>query len=294
MFTYKKIIILYNPKSTGNSSRNAKQFAKRLERAGCKDVLEVVPSKYRGHARELCLSYASKFSPIFVISSSGDGAYNEVINGALEAQANGAEVVTGLLASGNANDHYKAMHRPFVTRRIKAGKSQAIDVLSIESTVNGKPWQRYAHSYIGFGITPEVGQALNEADLNPANELVIAFKNFVDFNPSSVIIHGKKETYTSLVISNIGRMSKWAKLSKHAKVDDGLFEVTTWEASKAKAITGLVKSVTVGLPHEEQLKSIKIKSIESLMVQLDGEVFTIDSNSDVQIKIVPHALNCII
>lgn len=288
------VLVLYNPKSTGQSQRNATRFAKKLNKLTGEKQVILTPTNHPGHAEELTYKTALKSKSLFVVSSSGDGGYNEVVNGALRAQAEGATVVTGLLPSGNANDHYKALHKPYVIKRIKAGNIRQVDVLKISSTINGKPWERYAHSYIGFGMSSEIGKALNEADLNPANELLIAAKAFVKFQAFTAKVDGKKQSFQSILMSNVGRMSKVLSLSKKAKVDDGLFEFVTAEDNKAKLIATLAKSATIGVPHEEQRKSYTFETVEALPVQLDGEVFELDANSKVRIVIARHALACVI
>lgn len=287
-------VILFNPKSTGDSERNAKRFARRLERASLAEAIQVIPTSHKRHAEEIIDNLSKKKPPLLVVSSSGDGGYNEVVNGAMRARSRNLLVVTGLLPSGNANDHYKAMHRPYVIRRLKAGQLQTIDVLQIQATVKGKTWQRFAHSYIGFGITSEVGKALNETDLTPTKELIISAKTILGFEPFEALVRGRQQAFQSIIISNVGKMSKYLKMSKHARLNDGLFEIITVEAERSKLISSLVKSATVGLPHEKQAKSFSFKTIKPLRVQLDGEVFTIDANSPVKVTIVAKGLECII
>ena len=52
-------------------------------------------TNHTGHATELAREAAATGSPL-IVSDSGDGGYNEVVNGAM--------------ASGNANHHARFMH----------------------------------------------------------------------------------------------------------------------------------------------------------------------------------------
>ncbi len=291
---YPSITILYNPNSTGAGEKNARRFARRLERAQCADRVEVKATERIGHALELAYAAAKKYPDGLIVASSGDGGYNEVVNGVMRANNEGSGAATGLLASGNANDHYKALHKPYVVRRIKKGDLRKIDVLKLTATVNGKPWEHYAHSYIGFGVTSEIGKALNEAELNRANEVVIFLKTLVKSKPFVIKISGKKHELNSIIVSNVGRMSKIFSLSKQAKVDDGLCEVVSVEQGMTKLVGTMVKSATVGLPHEKQVKSYTIRTTDPLPVQLDGEVFTLDADCTATVSVVPKALGCII
>jgi diacylglycerol kinase (ATP) len=294
MAKYSSITILYNPKSTGPSEKNARKLAKKLERAGYGDTLTVLATKHKGHGEELAYIMSVYQKNALIISSSGDGGYNEVINGAMKAVEKGAKVVTGLLPSGNANDHYKQLHKPYVIRQIKAGKQQHIDVLTLSAKISGKNWHRYAHSYIGFGLTSEVGKALNKVDLNSKNEIVIFLKEFLRIKPFSIDVDNEVKDFQSIIVSNVGRMSKVLSLSKKAEVDDGLFEIITSEPSKAKLIGAIVKSATLGMPHEEQTDRYSFRTVDPLPVQLDGETFTIDAECDVTVRIQHKALSCVV
>lgn len=294
MAKYSSITILYNPKSTGPSENNALKIAKKLSRAGYGNRVSVIPTEYKGHGEELAYKLSVNEENALVISSSGDGGYNEVVNGAMKSVEEGATVVTGLLPSGNANDHYKQLHKPYVVRQIMKGRQQHIDVLMITAKIDGKVWHRCAHSYIGFGLTSEVGEALNKVDLNSKNEIVIFLKEFLRIKPFSVHVNGEIKDFQSIIVSNVGRMSKILSLSKKAKVDDGLFEIITSEPSKAKLIGAIVKSATVGMPHEAQTDFYSFRTIDSLSVQLDGEVYKIDADCDVQVRIRHKALSCVI
>lgn len=289
---FKQVLVIYNPSSTGNGERLAHRYARRLQKTGLQTVVK--PTDKAGHAEDLVLEAAKKNSPLMVVMASGDGGYNEVINGAMTAQEMGYSVVTGLLPAGNANDHFKALHRPYALKRIKANDAKKIDLLKLSGTVKGQPWQRYAHSYIGFGLTSEIVQALNEAKLNPANEIIISVKAFMKFEPFEAKVAGQKRVYQSIIIGNIKKMSKFLLLSRQSKVDDGLFEVYTIESTRAGMIGTLAKAATVGAPHEAQVKSYNFETVDPLPVQLDGEVFTLDANSKVQITIARQALECIV
>lgn len=294
MSDFNSITILYNPNSTGASKKNALRLEKKLKKTRYSDIVSIVPTQYAGHAEEIAHDISSKQSKPLIISSSGDGGYNEVVNGVMSAQNNKRYAVTGLLPSGNANDHYKQLHKPYVVRQILSGKTQTIDVLKLSAKVNNMPWHRYAHSYIGIGLSSEVSKGLNAADLNSKNEIVIFMKTLLSSKPFSIMVDGKKVDSHNIILSNVGKMSKVLSLSKTSKVDDGKFEVFTSDSSKANMVGDLVKSATLGVPHEEQTNHYQFKTIKALSVQLDGEVFTLDADCDVAVSIEHKSLSCII
>ena len=164
--TYTTIAIIYNPNSTGSSKQLAKEFADKVQSQLPKQKIELIATTHAGHAEELAYSLSKKTKHPLIISSSGDGGYNEVINGALKAQKEGNHPTTGLLPAGNANDHFNNLHNDDLVDLIVDGISKNIDVLKLTYTAEGQETERYAHSYIGLGLTSVVGNQLNKKKLN--------------------------------------------------------------------------------------------------------------------------------
>lgn len=290
---YSSITILCNPNSTGDSKSNAEKLQKTLTDAGLTGV-ELLLTNYSNHAEDMAYKLAKATKNPLIISSSGDGGYNEVINGALKAQAEGATPTTSLLPSGNANDHYKQLHEGDTAERILNGHRRRIDVLKVTATAKDYQWDRYAHSYIGFGVSPEIGKELNKAELNETNDVLISLKGLLKSKPFTIIQDGTKREYQSVVMSNIAKMSKVLGLAKDSEVTDGLFEVFALPPNKAFMFGVLVKSATIGLRYTQQTDHYDFKTIEDQPVQCDGEVFDIKAGAKVSISIDKQALNCII
>lgn len=292
---YRPITIIYNPNSTGNSKLYAEELKEKLLVQSRQFQVVLRPTKYAGHAETLAYQAAKKGTHPLVISSSGDGGYNEVVNGLMKAQQEGASPVAGLLPAGNANDHYKNTHESDVVQAIVNKKEQKLDVLKISLVSDGKSIERYAHSYIGIGLTPQVAQELNKTKLNWLNEIVIVGKTLLYLKPSHILVKGEVRSYDSIVFSNIGRMAKILTLSKEANPKDGLFEMTTFHRrSKLNLMNQLIRSSTVGLHGGKKLTEYSFETVKKLPIQLDGEVVTADANSRVMITIEPKALRCII
>ena len=98
--SYSIIAIIYNPKSTGSSESLAKSLHKKLSSKLPNQRIDLLATEHAGHARELAYDISKKYDKPLIISSSGDGGYNEVINGALQAQSEGANPITSLLPAG--------------------------------------------------------------------------------------------------------------------------------------------------------------------------------------------------
>ncbi|MDB5168348.1 MAG: putative lipid kinase [Candidatus Saccharibacteria bacterium] len=290
MTTIKKIIIIYNPNSTGDGKSNAENLQKQLAHISTISVT-LRPTEFAGHAEEI-VKKLPNYDTTMVISSSGDGGYHEVINGVLSHGENTTKIITGLLPSGNANDHYNAVHSGDIVERIKNNNVQRVDVLKV--TVGS--WTRYAHSYAGIGLTPHIGEKLTQATLNPFNEIWLTIRYFLNFRPVKIRTGISTHRYDSLIFSNIKRMSKYLTLSSEAKIDDGKFEVTGSKAGTfTKLLKHLFKASTIGLTEDaNHVDSYSFSSTHPISMQLDGEVFRFAAGSEVTVSIVPKALNCII
>ncbi|TAH36294.1 diacylglycerol kinase [Candidatus Saccharibacteria bacterium] len=292
---YSLIAIIYNPKSTGASKRLARQLQRKLTKRLPEQKIKLIPTKHAGHAEQLAGEITRRYKRPLIVSSSGDGGYNEVVNGILHARKKGHEPVAGLLPAGNANDHFHELHTQDSVEAIAEQYEQYIDVLSFTATTKGQPVQRYAHSYIGIGLTPEAGYKLNQSRLKLLSEAWIVAKVLLFLSSVKVLINGEVRHYDSLVFSNVTKMSKILKLSQTAKPHDGKFEITAFRRrNKPQLIRSLLRTATVGLVGDRQETEYSFTTINPTLIQLDGEVMRIDAHCEVHVTIVPAALRCIV
>lgn len=287
------VVILHNPVSTGDSLKNARKLRHDLRKAQFSNPIILIGTKYRRHAEKIAANYAVENKRILLVSSSGDGGYHEMINGVLLQKS--STIIAGLLPSGNANDHHHAMARASIVEQILQNKSRPADIIRVTSKISGKNWVRYAHSYVGIGISPVIGKELNKKKLNIFNEKMILLKQLMVFENVRIIQNGKRKKITSLICSNISRMSKALKIAKDSDPNDGKFEVTIINPGSRGAIfIALFKAVTLGLEQKQSVSEYSFESIKQLPIQLDGEIYMIDPHSKVDIHIVKHGLNIII
>ncbi len=295
MNSYTAIAIIYNPNSTGPSQANARELEKQLKATKLRKLVKVIPTQHAGHAEDLAYKLAKTTERPLIIMSSGDGGYHEAINGALRAQAEGATPTCGLLPSGNANDHYRNLHKRPVAEQIVAGKQRRIDILKLQTTIDGQPWQRYAHSYIGVGLTPKVAMELNKVKLNRLLETWIVIKTLHKMKATRLVVHGQERSYDSLIFSNVGSMSKVLSLSDSAELTDGKFEVISFRShSKLYLLRQLVKAVTIGLHATRHTDHYSFTTVKPISLQLDGEIHKVSSKTDVAVRLEPGLLRCII
>lgn len=292
---YGAITIIYNPISTGSSQAMARAFKRNLLAKLPKQKVTLRPTEYAGHAEELAYTLAKESKNPLIISSSGDGGYHEVINGIMRAQKEGHRATAGLLPAGNANDHHRNLHTEDMVEGIVKGKERSIDVLTLEGVSKGKPVQRYGHSYIGFGLSPFVASQLNKNKLNVFNQVWFFVQALVSQKSVKLNLDGKNHHYDSVIFSNVPSMSKYLKISKPSRVDDGMFEVTIFRRrNKMQLTTLLLKAIVTGVEEDVRVKSFKLRTVKETLVQIDGEIATLDPHSEVRIGIEKRSLNCIV
>lgn len=290
-YPFQEIVIIFNPNSSGDSEKNAKELKVLLQKQLKKVKITVIPTKRAGHAMEIAASYIDAKNPTLLLSSSGDGGYNEVVNGILKRPA--PHVTVGVIPSGNANDHYHATANEEMAARILRGKVHKLDVLKVAGVNQDKPWYRYAHSYIGLGLTAHIGEKLTEAELNPVNEKWLVAKYLLRFNSVCLRFRGNKtwQWYSSVIFSTIDRMSKVIQLSSNAKVNDGSFEVyITPKRSVFAMIRILLKGTISGLAPARRSSKIIFYAKKHTKIQCDGEVFAIDGGRKTTVSVYRRRL----
>lgn len=286
-----KVVIIYNPKSTGAGHQNADALRDDLRSEGL--AVEVRHTTHPGHGEEIARQLASEKEEIVLISSSGDGGYHEVVNGALSVP--GSRLVVGVLPSGNANDHASSLGSGELLRSIREMKVKRIDVLKIEATVDKKVWTRYAHSYASIGITVAAAHQLTKQRPNVLTEKWIVARALFSFRSIKIRVSGKVRRYSSIVFSNIDRMSKVIKLSDSSSVSDGKFEMNAIRfGSRLRLVRYLLTAATVGLRRGTSVRRFVFYTIHPTPIQLDGEVYQLDPSSKVVVSSVPVALRCLL
>lgn len=292
---YSTIAIIYNPNSTRSSKQQAQKLATKLHKRLPNQHVELYETQHAGHAEELAYKIATSTKRPLIISSSGDGGYNEVVNGAMKAQKEGHTPTTGLLPAGNANDHYRNLHAMDIVDQIANSIATNIDLLKLVSTSAGHRLERYAHSYIGFGLTPFIGRELNKTKLNPIKESWIVLWSLFTSQPVHLQIDGEVHRYESIVFSNVDLMSKILKISSPSSMTDGKFEVTIFNRrSKLRLILVLLQAFLKGVKEDITAGTFTLTTVGETLVQADGEIIKLDSQAKVQISIEPQVLRCVV
>ena len=284
------IVVIFNPNSTGPSKEKAENLRNELRRRHVAIDVQLVQTEYAGHAAELAYRAASDYERPLIVSSSGDGGYNEVINGALRAQMEGANPVCAVLPAGNANDHRRATARRPLSQAIEQQAIEHIDV--IKGTLVGALGEtvRYAHSYIGLGLTPAIAVELNRTSLNRLKEALIVMRSFSEFQPVEIDVTGGRLVLDSLIFANISQMAKVLTIAENALPDDGLIKIVSFPHKvKPFLLYELIKAAVAGTRGVSST-SYSFTAVKDMVLQFDGEVVKVKGKDQVSIVVKSHAL----
>jgi diacylglycerol kinase (ATP) len=247
-----------------------------------------VPTQRAGHGREIARDAARSGNPL-VVSVSGDGGYNDVVNGLMEA---GTSAFAAVLAAGNANDHRRVTRERPLADAIVAGDVSRLDLLRLSVDDGREP--RYAHSYIGLGITPTVALELEEGGKGSIREVISTIRSFSRFRPFQIETAAGVESFDSVIFANIREMAKFAVLSEEGRPDDGRFEVIILRhTAKWRVLATAVRAAVRGLGPQPTAREYRFRTVDPMPVQVDGEVSQFDSHLSVTVEIAPGALQTV-
>jgi diacylglycerol kinase family enzyme len=286
---FERIVVIFNPNSTGPAPQLAEELRGDLETRLPGVPITMSPTEHAGHARELAERAASRGHPL-IISVSGDGGYNEVVDGAMKS--GNPDVICAVLGAGNANDHRRATAERPLADAVAAGDVRRIDLLRLTTVGAGQEQTRFAHSYIGLGLTPIVAIDLEKGGKGSLREIISVIRTFSKFRPFAVRTEdGRTRRFDSLLFANINEMAKYATLSEGGRPDDGRFEVVTVPHTAKWRLLGVaVKAAIRGLGPQPTAERYGFTPLKPTPLQLDGELIELDAGAPVLVEIVPRAL----
>lgn len=296
MSAFDRIVVIFNPNSTGDAPDAAAELVSHLQGRIEEVPIESWPTEHAGHGRELAEQAAGESRRPLIVSVSGDGGYNEVVDGV--ARSGNRDAGTAVLAAGNANDHRRVTARHPLSEAIIAAIERDevahLDVLRMSVGSGDDPLVRHAHSYIGLGLTPVVAADIEHGGKGRLREILTTVQSFWRYRPFTVRHEdGSDFEFDSLVFANIPEMAKYAKLSQ-GRPDDGHFEVVTIpHRNKLKTVAAGLRAALRGLGPQPSTDRYAFTTIRPVPVQLDGEVSSIDADRDVVVDLLPGGLRTV-
>lgn len=285
---FDRVVLVFNPAKADMADRIGD--VQRDLTAELPDLqIDLLPTEYAGHARDLARSVAARGAAL-LISVSGDGGYNEVVNGVMDVPASRA--VCTVLPAGNANDHHRSMTARPLTEAIREGRIHRIDLLRITFSGAHRGQVQYAHSYIGFGLTPLMAIGIEKGGKGKILELLSVARTLSHLKPFELVrADGATARFDSLILANISRMAKYGTVSESNHPDDGQFEVVTLpHAGRWKMALMTLRAVTLGLGHQPSVSSYAFTTRDAVPCQIDGEVVHVPAGTHVLVESAKGAL----
>jgi len=287
MSAFSRAIVIFNPNSTGDSQAIAEKFCRDLRKLRPKTKVELQETTHAGHGEKLGYKLTKRHKELLLVSVSGDGGYNELVNGIMKAVNAGATApICAVLPGGNANDHYSFIAKRPLLEAIAADGLIKLDLLQVEAAET-----RYAHSYVGLGLTPVVAVELNKHKLSALKEAWLSLKTFWKFKPFKIIENGKQATFDSLILANIGVMAKYLKLDEDSSPHDGRFEVLRWpHGHKIRLVSQLIKLAAGKVEAPKSVERFEFTTMAPIPMQLDGELIKLSADQRVTVTCAPRRL----
>jgi YegS/Rv2252/BmrU family lipid kinase len=287
----KKFKLIANPVSGTHRSRHiAAQVVELLGKRNVAYDLEFTTSPK--HAAEIALRSCKGFDAIVAIG--GDGTVHEIAGTMLDC-----ETPLGIVPAGSGNDLIKSLGIPNSVHAavdiLVAGRTRVIDV----GNINGLCFV----NVVGIGFDAAVTH--NSHGLRwPASGLlryVLALiKTLGTYSslPLTVTIDGNKTTQDLflLTIGNGTTCGGGFRLTPHAKLDDGLLDVTFVKPITIPRLLWHLPKVFQGtLDRVEryasmrQVRRLRVESSLPVPVHVDGEIYRGDTMR-LDVEIIPNAL----
>jgi diacylglycerol kinase (ATP) len=291
--TFDAVDIIFNPNSTGEAPEMARTLHDRLtEILSYSPDLRLVPTEHAGHAITLAREAAQRTTKALVVSVSGDGGYNEVVNGVMES--GNPSAVCAVMGAGNANDHRRTTATKPLAEAIAEGDVRHIDLLRVTVGEGEDSEMSYAHSYVGFGLTPVMAIDLEKGSKGALKEMVSVIKTFSKFRPFEILTtDGRRRRFDSMLFANIAEMAKYATLSEAGnEAADGMFEVIVFpHVAKWRILLLAIRAATKGLGDQPSVHNYEFTAVKPIPYQMDGEVKSLPARTRFLIESAPAALS---
>ena len=267
-----KCVYIYNP--TSGKQKNGKNTNYIISKLKTKfDVVDVMPTKKRGDAKEFAFAACGKYDVLVV--SGGDGTVNEIVN-AIANVPNRPKI--GYIPTGTTND---LAHSLKIPKNVK----KAVKIILEGNTVNHdifKVNDKFGIYVCAFGIFTAASYEASQKTkkrfgklayyINGIKEIKNAKK--FDFKLSTETI-----SFESNIILGIIANSKYVsgyKINKMANCSDGYVNLILYKENKTKGVSfkmllTIFKSFLFGISTLKNSKNCVILKLNKFNVEIDSK-----------------------
>jgi YegS/Rv2252/BmrU family lipid kinase len=289
------IILISNPVAKKASERKIEAAYRLLKSRDYK--VEIVSTKYKGHAEGLAIE-AIKKSPSLIVAAGGDGTFNEVINGIA-----GSEIPMAILPIGTTNVLAKELDIPENVEgaiEIAVGRTpKKISLGKIMITHHSSLITRYFVLMAGVGFDGEAVFGINETIKKISGKgayIYSGIKTLFRFNPDELILNIDGETFSgySVIIGNASKYGGHFKVAPDARLTDPVLYTCLFKRKNplniVRYVFGVLTGSHINFKDVEYLKAKSIEIIGNAHIQIDGDYF---GTTPAKVEIIPDMVRLV-
>lgn len=296
----KRYLVIVNPVSRGGKAQEEGIWLlNRLKKAGVD--YEFLFTERAGHAEEMVVKWAEDFD--VVVSVSGDGTTNEIINGIMKVPS--ADLSLAMFPAGTADDFarnmgYDRKDKEQALRSILGDTCRTIDLIHYDD--------RYAAVTWGLGVDSEIADGAYKWKRFriPAYFYSGLRKCFFEERKRyHVRFDYEGQTFDDWVLisilCNAPLFGRYIKINPDAKMNDGLLGLTI--GREMPNVYGLVlfgfaclngRHGFSRLVSYHQVRKMRVECKSDTYAQIDGEVYKFDAGKVINLAVVPQALKVLV
>ena len=299
-----RIKVIFNPAANrGKAAVLLPRLQRYLERHGTFDLAQTTKP---GEATALTIQALTQGFNV-ITAAGGDGTVNEVVNGLLTAQNNGAIGTLGVIPTGSGNDFAYgigiAQDLETACTRVFVGERRLVDIGHIEDE---KQRSRYFDNGVGIGFDAAVALEVRKIHrvggflmylLGVMRTLAFYYKAPL----LTVRFDGKEISQETLMltVSNGRRHGGGFHITPDASMDDGLLDLCIAARMGRLAILQMIPRLVRGSHvgdsriQMERGQHFIVEVPDGLAVHLDGEIFA-ECAHRLEIRVLPRQLYTIV
>jgi diacylglycerol kinase (ATP) len=292
MSSIEKILLIINPVSGGNRSRDILQLIKaNIDTAKLDAVIAM--TECRGHATRLA-EEALKSGIKKIVAIGGDGTVNETARALLNTDA-----AFGIIPSGSGNGLARHLKIPMDTVKALQLLNNA-GIISIDSgNVNGRPFFCTA----GVGFDAHIGKVFADKKVRGFRTYISSTINeFFSYKPSiyKLLIGGTETEQRAFCITfaNASQYGNNAYICPDADIADGFLDIctitpfpiyTVFDLARRLFEKSILRSKYVS---RIRVKEFLLKSDRNMISHVDGEPH--EDGKEILVKVLPASLKVMV
>ncbi len=296
----RRYLVIVNPVSRGGKAQEEGIWLlNRLKKAGVEYAF--LFTERAGHAEEMVVKWAEDFD--VVVSVSGDGTTNEIINGIMKVPS--ADLKLAMFPAGTADDFacnmgYNRKDKEQALRAILGDSTRTIDLIRYDD--------RYAAVTWGLGVDSEIADGAYrwKRFRIPAyfySGLRICFLE--ERKTYSVRFDYEDQTFEDQVLisilCNAPVFGRYIRINPNARMNDGLLDLTV--GREMPNVYGLVlfgfacmggRQGFSRLISYYRVREMRVECKSDTFAQIDGEVYRFEAGKVINLSVAPEVLKVLV